>query len=172
MGSDKRKVNGCSGIEIMGDQRFIADAMLGKLTKWLRVIGVDVRYDPYGSDRQVLWWATQEGRIILTRDRRLGQRCGTAPHLWIASDYYHEQLRQVVQTFGLEHESRLFTRCLRCNTPLREVAKQAVAGKVPPYVFGTQPAFKHCAACDRFYWSGTHRDNMGRQLHIMLGGIR
>lgn len=153
----------------MGDERFIADAMLGKLTKWLRVMGVDVLYDPHGSDRQVLRCAAQEGRILLTRNHRLVQRRGTVRRLLIESDYYHEQIRQVVQTFGLAPEARLFSRCLRCNTPLGEVAKQAVAGQVPPYVYATQIAFKRCAACDRLYWGGTHSENMRRQLRVMLG---
>jgi uncharacterized protein len=153
----------------MEDERFIADAMLGKLTKWLRVMGIDVVYDPSVADDQLLRGAEQEGRILLTRDRRLLHRRGPSRRLLIASDYYHEQVRQVVQTFGLKSAVRVFTRCLRCNTPLHLVAKAAIAGRVPPYVYATQMTFKRCAACDRIYWSGTHRDNMLRQLQVILG---
>lgn len=153
----------------MGDERFIADTMLGKLAKWLRVMGIDVVYDPRFLARQLLRCAEQEGRILLTRDHRLVQRRGTARRLLIESDYYHEQVRQVVQTFGLERPMQAFTRCLQCNTPLCEVAKQAVAGKVPPYVYAVHVEFKRCSTCDQLYWGGTHRDNMRRQLRVMLG---
>ncbi len=153
----------------MEDERFIADAMLGKLTKWLRVMGIDVIYDPSVADDQLRRGAEQEGRILLTRDRRLLHRRGPSRRLLIESDQYHEQVRQVVQTFGLKPAIRVFTRCLRCNTPLHLVAKAAIAGRVPPYVYATQLTFKGCAACDRIYWSGTHRDNMLRQLQVILG---
>ncbi|HXH13924.1 MAG TPA: Mut7-C RNAse domain-containing protein [Alphaproteobacteria bacterium] len=151
------------------DKRFIADAMLGKLVKWLRVLGIDVVYDPRATDAQLVCQAAQEDRILLTRDRRLAARRGTHRRLLIDSDYYHEQVCQVVHRFGLEPEIRVFTRCLRCNTPLCTVSLTAVAAKVPPYVAATQTTFKHCATCDRVYWGGTHRENMLRQLRVMLG---
>jgi uncharacterized protein len=155
----------------MGDERFIADAMLGKLVKWLRVMGIDVVYDPSLADAQLLQRAAYEGRVLLTRDRRLASRRGPARRLFIESDYYYEQVRQVVQAFTLEGRARVFSRCIRCNTSLRTVARQLVVGKVPSYVYATQLTFKQCGTCDRFYWGGTHRDNMLRQLRAMLGGI-
>jgi uncharacterized protein with PIN domain len=155
----------------MDDARFIADAMLGKLTKWLRVVGMDVVYAPELTDAQLLRCAEREGRILLTRDRRLIHRRGPARRLYIESDYYHEQVRQVVQAFKLEGTIQVFTRCIRCNAPLRTIAKPVVGERVPPYVYATQMAFKHCAVCDRFYWGGTHRANMLRQLQAMLGGL-
>jgi uncharacterized protein len=151
--------------------QFVADAMLGKLTKWLRVMGIDVRYDPDAIDAQLLQCAERSGRILLTRDRRLIGRRGTAQRLYIESDYYHEQVRQVVGVFRLADRIQVFSRCLRCNSPLRAIAKQLVADKVPPYVSATQMTFTHCATCDRLYWGGTHRDNMLRQLQSMLSGL-
>ena len=155
----------------MGDERFIADTMLGKLAKWLRIMGVDVVYDPHRPAQQLLWYAEQEDRILLTRDHRIVQRRGAPRRLLIESDYYHEQARQVVEAFGLDRGLQTFTRCLRCNTPLRDVAKQAVMGKVPPYVYSIHTEFKCCAVCDQIYWAGTHRDNMRRQLCVMLGEL-
>jgi uncharacterized protein with PIN domain len=154
----------------MGEERFIADAMLGKLTKWLRVMGVDVKYDPWMSDSQLLRAAAEERRILLTRDRRLIRRRGPGNRFLIESDYYHEQVRQVVRTFDLERGTHLLTRCLRCNTPLQEISKCAATSRVPAYVSATQTVFKRCLSCDRVYWSGTHRDNMLRQLDAILAG--
>lgn len=153
------------------DARFVADAMLGKLAKWLRVMGMDVVYDPDSTDAQLLRCAEREGRILLTRDRRLIRRRGPARRLYIESDYYHEQVRQVVQAIKWEGTIQVFTRCIRCNAPLHTIAKQAVAERIPPYVYATQTALKHCAVCDRLYWGGTHRANMLRQLQAMLGDL-
>ena len=151
------------------DRRFIADAMLGKLTKWLRVLGVDVAYDPQATDDQLLRCAAQENRILLTRDRRLLGRRGAHRRWLIESDYYHEQVRQVIQRLGLKPGSDILSRCIRCNTILQSVERALVAaGKVPPYVYATQTSFKHCPTCDRLYWAGTHRVNILRQLHAML----
>ena len=151
--------------------QFVADAMLGKLTKWLRVMGIDVMYDPDILDVQLLRCAERRGRTLLTRDRRLMHRRGPARRLYIESDYYHEQVRQVVEAFRLAGRVQVFSRCLRCNTPLGAIAKQLVAERVPPYVYATQMTFTHCATCDRLYWGGTHRDNMLRQLQAMLSGL-
>jgi hypothetical protein len=153
----------------MDDRRFIADVMLGKLVKWLRVLGVDAIYDPHVTDDQLLRMAEREARILLTRDRRLAQRRGTHRRLLIESDYYHEQVRQVVQRFGLDPRRHVFSRCLPCNTSLSPVVRTAVAAKVPPYVYATQTIFTYCPGCHRFYWGGTHRINMLRQLQAMLG---
>lgn len=153
----------------MADARFMADAMLGKPTKWLRVMGVDVEYDPSLSDRELLQAAAQEHRILLTCDRRLVRRRVQVPRLLIESDYYYEQVQQVVGTFALEPRLRVLTRCLRCNTLLQVLARCAAAGKVPEYIYTTQVEFKRCPTCDRIYWGGTHRENMLRQIEAMLG---
>jgi uncharacterized protein with PIN domain len=151
--------------------RFVTDTMLGKLTKWLRVMGIDVKYDAASTDAQLLHCAERGGRVLLTRDRQLMHRRGSAPRLCIESDYYHEQVRQVVQTFRLADKIQPFTRCLRCNALLCAIAKPTVAERVPPYVYATQMSFKYCVACDRLYWGGTHRKNMLRQLQAMLGDL-
>jgi hypothetical protein len=155
----------------MEDRRFIADAMLGKLVKWLRVLGVDVSYNPRATDDELLRGAAEEERVLLTRDRRLANRRGAYRRLLIESDYYHEQVRQVVRQFGLDPNRHIFSRCLRCNTPLSPVAGATVAAKVPPYVYATQTTFKYCPTCARIYWSGTHRSNMLRQLQAILGEV-
>jgi uncharacterized protein with PIN domain len=153
------------------EAQFVADVMLGKLTKWLRVLGIDVIYDPHTIGAPLLQYAERSGRILLTRDHRLLRCQGPAQRLFIESDYYHEQVRQVIQAFPLSGSLRIFSRCLRCNTALHAIAKSLVSGRVPPYVYATQMTFKHCAVCDRLYWGGTHRDNMLRQLQAILMGL-
>ncbi|MDQ3828846.1 MAG: Mut7-C RNAse domain-containing protein [Candidatus Tectomicrobia bacterium] len=158
-------------VSLMQSECFVADAMLGKLVRWLRVMGIDVLYDPHVTDAHLLRCAEREGRVLLTRDRRLANWRGPARRFLIESAYYHEQVREVVRAFQLAGRIAVFSRCLRCNTPLRPVSRDLVAGKVPAYVFATQITFKTCNACDRLYWNGTHRDNMLRQLRAMLGDL-
>lgn len=143
--------------------KFAADRMLGRLAKWLRVIGQDVIYGPHLTGYGLIRAARAEGRLILTRDRRLKQK-QPPPFLFIESDHYREQLRQVVQTCGLKVDDRVFRRCLDCNTPLQPRSKDSVKEVVPSYVYSTQEVFFQCPACRRIYWPATHQQHMRAEL--------
>jgi uncharacterized protein len=151
--------------------RFVADTMLGKLAKWLRLMGFDVSYHCQATAVQLLYRAGGEDRILLTRDHSLIACGDSAQRFYVESDYYHLQVRQVVQAFDLTRSIQAFTRCSRCNTPLVAISKRAVVTKVPAYVYATQTSFKHCLPCDHVYWGGTHRANMIRQLRVMLRDV-
>ena len=139
--------------------RFIVDDMLGKLAKWLRVLGYDTAYYTSISDAHLLALATREKRIVLTRDTEIFKRWSVGPHLFIEHDAPKEQLRQVVQAFHLDTKSFLFSRCLVCNEPVIAVDKEKVADKVPEYTYATQETFHQCPTCGRIYWAGTHHQN-------------
>jgi uncharacterized protein with PIN domain len=143
--------------------KFAADRMLGKLAKWLRLMGQDVIYGPHLTGYGLIRAARQEGRLILTRDRRLKQK-QPPEFLFIESDGYCEQLRQVVRACGIEPMARAFTRCAECNALLEPRAKEAVETLVPPYVFSTQERFFGCPDCRRIYWPATHHDRMLEEL--------
>lgn len=150
--------------------RFIADAMLGALARWMRVLGCDVEYSNTIDDAQVVERAVSEDRIILTRDTGLVKRRGAAGrHLFIDSDHVADQLRQVAGSYALPVRPAL-VRCLRCNTPLERAARADVAGKVPRYVLETQEEFAACPSCGRVYWPGTHRQRMEKDVARLLGG--
>jgi uncharacterized protein len=143
--------------------QFVADKMLGRLARWLRVIGQDVAYGPQLSGAGLLRVARREGRLILTRDSAVAKR-NPPPFLMIQSDHFREQLKQVIQECGLDPVKDAFTRCLECNTALEPVAKRAVEGRVPPYVFATQEKFSLCPKCRRVYWPATHQERMLAEL--------
>src|SRR3990172_10823697 len=105
--------------------KFVADRMLGKLARWLRVIGQDVTYGPHLSGYGLIREARREGRLILTRDRGLARK-KPPDYLLIQSDQFREQLKQVVQACRLEPFKEAFTRCVECNTVLQPVPKEAV----------------------------------------------
>src|SRR5918992_508826 len=137
--------------------------MLGKLAKWLRLMGQDVIYGPHLCGYGLIRAARQEGRLILTRDRRLKQK-QPPDFLFIESDHYREQLRQVVRACKLDPLGRAFTRCAECNAVLQPRPKEAVETQVPPYVFSTQERFSACPKCRRIYWPATHHERMLAEL--------
>ncbi|MCL6429745.1 MAG: Mut7-C RNAse domain-containing protein [Anaerolineae bacterium] len=138
--------------------RFVADAMLGRLARWLRILGYDTLYDPRGHDDELVRMARAEGRILLTRDTGLVCRRGVRS-LLVSHDHVEAQLRQVSAELGLRAPNR-FSRCPVCNERLEAVPKSWAWGYVPPYTFCTQQEFRLCPACNRFYWRGTHWERM------------
>jgi uncharacterized protein with PIN domain len=145
--------------------RFIADVMVGKLARWLRVLGFDVMYSNKYDDDEVIRIADAENRIILTRDTRLAARRPNSQCLLIESGNYQEQIRQVLRSFDLKNFN-VFSRCLECNAALQDVDKESVFDKVPPYVYLTQDRFARCPSCDRVYWHGTHAEEMLKRIRL------
>jgi uncharacterized protein len=121
---------------------FAVDKMLGRLARWLRILGHDVAYGPHLTGR--------------TLDPEL------PAHLFITSDHFRDQLRQVAAAVPLG--AGFLHRCLDCNRPLDAVAPEAVAASVPPYVLATQDHFERCSRCGRVYWPATHRAHMLDEL--------
>lgn len=143
--------------------QFVADKMLGRLARWLRVIGQDVAYGRELSGAGLLRVARQEGRLILTRDRAITKR-NPPSFIMIHSDRFREQLKQVVDECGLDPLKDAFTRCVECNAALEPITKADVEGKVPPYVFATHEKFSLCPKCRRIYWPATHQERMMTEL--------
>ena len=148
--------------------KFIADAMLGRLARWLRILGCDVSYESSIADNDLIARAIYERRIILTMDRKLTERESAENSLLIKSPSYKEQLKQVITHYNIDYKSGIFTRCLVCNRLLEPVAKEKIKDKVPPYVYSTQDKFDICQQCGRIYWSGTHRVKMLKMLDEIL----
>ncbi len=132
----------------------LMDAMLGKLARWLRLMGYDAAYIPDTPDREVVAKARAESRLILTRDHGLTERRGAWTH-FIDSQVIEEQVAQVQTEIGPPPEP-LVRRCSECNTPLEDLPHAAAQERVPPYVWRTQEKFTHCPECRRVYWPGTH----------------
>lgn len=144
--------------------RLLCDAMLGRLTTWLRLLGYDTVYSE-ASDHELARQARADDRVLLTRDTQLTERRGIQA-LLIESDLLEDQLRQVIREFGLP-ESDVFSRCPTCNTPLREIPKPAVKNRVPPYVFEHHDSFQECPECEKIYWRGSHWRRIRDQLDAL-----
>jgi len=149
----------------MSDAKFLADEMLGRLARWLRLLGYDTLYLSPADDQQLVRRARADGRILLTRDASLAQR-RNLDALLIVSDRVQEQLAQVYRQLHLSTDNR-FARCALCNVVLDHLDKEAARAQVPPYVFQTQSAFRRCPACQRIYWRGTHWQRMQKLLETL-----
>lgn len=151
------------------ETRFVADAMLGKLARWMRVLGCDVEYFPSIGDRELVELAASSGRLILTRDTLLVRRRGArSNHFFVEGDDCRSQLRQVVERFAIDPFAHFLTRCLECNAQLAVIGKSAVRKRVPAYIYETQTEFRICPICGRIYWQGTHRHGMAREIAQLL----
>lgn len=145
--------------------RFVADVMLGRLTRWLRALGYDTLYDSAYEDAALAELARRENRILLTRDVELARRKNLHV-LLIHDDKVQSQLRQVISAFELNNVSA-FTRCIECNAELVTISRDIVAVSVPPYILKTQTNFRGCPQCGKIYWRGTHWARMRRVLSEM-----
>jgi hypothetical protein len=143
--------------------KFVADTMLGKLSKWLRILGYDTLYYPKASDEELLKIAHQEGRVLLTKDRLLS-RHHTTRTFYVKSEDVNEQLKQVVVQLSLSFQETLGTRCPLCNTLLKEIDKEKVRGYVPEAVFETYHTFQFCSSCQKYYWLGSHWQNIKEKV--------
>jgi uncharacterized protein with PIN domain len=152
------------------ERTFIVDAMLGRLARWLRIMGCDTEYFPEIGDAELVARSERSGRLILTRDRLLIRRRHARDHSFLVEgDHYRDQLRQVAAAFAIDPWARFLTRCPECNAPLGDLDREMAEQLVPPYVFATQSLFHLCPECGRIYWGGTHRERMVEELREILG---
>jgi uncharacterized protein len=147
------------------DIRFAVDTMLGRLARWLRILGYDVAYGPHLRGKTLIDCARREDRVLLTRDTRLVRtRARDLPsHLFIGSDHFREQLRQVAATWSLGAGS-LLSRCLDCNRLLDEMPREQARARVPEFVGESSPRFWRCGRCGKLFWPATHKLHIEREL--------
>ncbi len=142
--------------------RFEVEKPLGKLAKWLRMLGIDASYQGDGGWRQEK--NAEFPRIRLTRSQRVLRAGKSGMFIFIESDSYLKQLRQVIDATGIPLSClNPFSRCLRCNVPILPATKESVRSRVPDYVWHSQKEFTVCPRCGRIYWPGTHAER-GRQV--------
>jgi len=149
--------------------RFVADVMLGRLARWLRILGYDTLYSNTYRDEELARIADMEGRCLLTRDRELLSRYMVGRAYLVVSDDVFEQLRELVKMFDIGTEEAALSRCVSCNSEIREVGKDEVRDHVPDYVFRTAPRFYRCDGCSKIYWSGTHVSKIREKIAKELG---
>jgi uncharacterized protein len=151
------------------EPKFIVDANVGKLVKWLRMMGFDTVFFDEPDDGGMVKIALAQGRIIITKDSEFMKRRaitgGRVRAILVAGDNSENQMMAVLRKLDLLGRERPFTRCLECNTPLEEIDKDEAEKLVPPRVSELQDQYMVCPACRRIYWRGTHWKAMNDKLH-------
>ena len=144
---------------------FIADAHLGALARFLRMLGFDTAHEPRIDDRDIRRVAQEDNRIVLTRDRDLLKCRDIARGYYVRAIKPEPQLQEVAMRYELAAHARPFTLCLHCNLPLAPIEKAAIAHRLPERVAALHKDFTHCAGCDRVYWPGSHYERMRAALN-------
>ncbi len=136
--------------------KFIADVMLGRLARRMRLLGLDVLYNRTLNDNEIIHLSLEQDRVILTPDKALSDRPLAASHLFINSGLVQEQVDQVLSSFPLETLLEPFSRCSECNEPLGRITREEAKDLVPQHVYENKYLFLRCPRCKRTYWQGTH----------------
>jgi len=148
---------------------FVADCMLGKLAKWLKILGFDVLFFSKAADKDLVDLSRREDRVLLTRDTGLIERTAKRPNrLFVRSDDWEDQVVQVLDDLGLWDDVRPNTRCIECNLPLKALARERARNLVTPFVLEHASSFAICPGCDRVFWQGTHYGDMERKIERLL----
>ncbi|MGQ9801416.1 MAG: DUF5615 family PIN-like protein [Candidatus Saccharicenans sp.] len=153
--------------------KFVADCMIGKLARWLRLLGFDVVYHTKIEDDKLIDLAQKEHRIILTRDHELFEKARRIKSLQkktllIESERWEEQVEQVLDHFHLRKKIDPNSRCLECNARLKILPKARARNLVPPFVYEQSDSFALCPDCSRIFWKGTHFRDMEKKLARFL----
>jgi uncharacterized protein with PIN domain len=139
--------------------KFIADGMLGKLTRWLRMLGQDVKYSNKLNDVELAVIAKKERRILLTKDSEFYQRAITKGinAFYVEGETETERLAELAERFNISLVIDLKnSRCPKCNTKLRSTPKEKLADKVGKNTFTYYNDFWKCPKCGQIYWQGAH----------------
>jgi uncharacterized protein with PIN domain len=150
------------------ETRFVLDTHLGRLAAYLRMLGFDTIYRNDTADEELAQISSQEGRILLTRDRGLLKR-GVVTHGYCMRETApRRQLVEVLRRFDLFGAVKPFQRCMRCNGLLRPVPKTSIIHRLPPRTQRYYDEFRICPGCDRIYWKGSHYQRMQQLIERVL----
>lgn len=144
--------------------RFVCDVHLGQLARYLRMLGMDTRYDTDTSDATLAQISADEGRVLLTRDVGLLKRSRVRRGLFVRAQAPRRQLKEVVQRMDMADQADPLSRCLSCNAELQPASPDAIDEQVPPRARAAHEEFVQCPSCGSVYWAGTHADRMRRLI--------
>ena len=150
--------------------RFMVDTMLIKLGKYLRILGLDAEWEKEARTHDLIRRANREGRIFLTRNRRIPDEDPVPDRLMrIQSANPVDQLKTVLAETGIDPRPHLFTTCIRCNRRLEQIPdKRTICDRVHPNVFARHDRFYTCPSCNTVFWKGSHVENTCRKLGLPL----
>jgi len=147
-----------------GIPKFACDRMLARLARWLRLLGADTLWDRKLDSAAMLKRAREEGRVMITRDKRMRLAPGV---VFLTENDIGDQLRAVISRVPFNVRQNALTRCSRCNAELVAVAREVLALRVPPFVYASNDHFSECPGCGRIYWRSTHPERIFKQIEAL-----
>jgi len=147
---------------------FVVDCMLGKLAKWLKILGFDAVFFSKIEDDALLEITKKENRILLTRDTGLLGRTKKEKSLFIESENWRTQVEQVLDRFDLWKDVEPNSRCIECNVRIKDLPREKAKNLVTPFVFENADTFALCPDCGRVFWRGTHLKDMETKIDDFL----
>jgi len=145
--------------------RFITDHNLGKLAKWLRLLGFDTLYHVGKTDRDIWNRALAEKRIVLTRKNFHHYDDKDVETVLIKTDDWEDQLAEVFSKLSLTiQQDHVLKICSVCNHGLKKIGRAEVGDMVPSYILETHQEFYFCGTCKKIYWRGTHVEQIEKIL--------
>lgn len=148
--------------------KFVADTMLEKLARWLRIIGYDVIFDSSKKLEELVEIANYEERVFLTRRKSFPEEIAPIILYDLVSDNFTDQLRLVIEQFELDYQTRLFSRCTDCNVEVVRVEKADIKDRVPEKSWQGFDEFFECPTCKKVFWKGAHLKNTLNKLKKIL----
>lgn len=148
--------------------KFIADINLGKIAKYMRVLGLDLFFDPMLSPREIVEISKTENRIILTTSRKLLKFKDVSHGIFVRPGPTVQQIKRIIDYLDIKNVVAPFSRCLRCNSLLTAVPKEEIVERIPPKARATCDAYAWCVTCDKIYWKGTHCIHMQTVVNKIL----
>ncbi len=148
--------------------KFVVDCMLGKLAKWLRILGFDTLFFCNAEDKDLIDTAQKQDRILLTRDTGIVEKAKQIKIVFIRSEHWKSQVRQVLDELELREHVKPYSRCIECNVPLKPISRKQAKNLVAPFVFERSNSFALCPQCGRVFWPGTHHSDMNFKIEDIL----
>jgi hypothetical protein len=155
--------------------KFLTDGMLGKLTRWLRLLGYDVKYSRSLSDEQLIEIAKRENRILLTRDLKLYRQAMTQKinSFFVERATEAKKLASLVRQFNLNLDFDVtVSRCPKCNAKIKPIPKEKVVDKIPETTASYYNEFWECPSCKKIYWQGAHWKRINKTLEEAKKALR
>ena len=143
-------------MEVSRPPVFVVDSNLGKLARYLRLLGFDCLYRNDFDDTTVATIASEQQRIVLTRDRSLLQRRIITYGYFVRANLPKIQTQEVMKRFNLYSLIKPLTRCTHCNGKLMETGKQQIEHCLEPLTRKYYEKFLVCPECSQIYWQGGH----------------
>lgn len=151
--------------------RFVLDVHLGRLARYLRLLGFDTWYEKQCADEELVRRSRAERRILLTRDRGLLKRSAVTHGAYLYATDPRQQLSEVLERFDLRRALHPFRRCIACNGRLMHVSREVLEGRLDPGLLARHQSFRRCPGCNRIYWPGTHHARMQRLVEEVTSGL-